>query len=268
VNVAIGSKSYAFSLDSKGQFTSTSTIAPVGFGIDLVKGTFKFQALNQNIRTEMSALGLVNDAVPASNKTIVPIPITVSIDTRSITSSVGAAYHAAKNVSGVANYAFMSAGKPVSGAFMITSFTCVEGSDKTHNYMIKGQLLRPGNYKPAASGNFHVVIGKEDIPFPVGEIVNKNGTLTHMAAKTFKSGIKKFTLDLNSGTFMIQALRIQSDASAGGSGLPLAKSGTNVTKADLNLSFQFDLDPNVTLDAGRFIYIGRPNANAKSWKLR
>ena len=89
-----------------------------------------------------------------------------------------------------------------------------------------------------------------------------------MAPKTFRSGIKKFTLASNTGAFLMQMVLIPSDTAAGGTGLPLAKSGTNIVKANLNLSFQVDLDENERMTAGRFIYIGRTNAATRSWKLR
>ena len=47
-----------------------------------------------------------------------------------------------------------------------------------------------------------------------------------------------------------------------------AKSGQNITKVDLNLSFQFDLQDSQKLSAGRYIFIKRKDAAAKNWVLR
>jgi len=82
--------------------------------------------------------------------------------------------------------------------------------------------------------------------------------------KTF--GLKKFIMDITSGKFTMQLLKVPAEGE-GNSGLPLAKSGDNVTQVDLNLSFIFDLQSG-KLSAGRFIYIARKDAASKNWKLR
>ena len=99
-----------------------------------------------------------------------------------------------------------------------------------------------------------------------GAVLNTAGILTYTAKVT--TGISKFTFNIVTGVFTISFLNISPDDTMGGTGLPLAKSGTDIVKVDMNLSFVFDLSDSTKLSAGRFMYIGRTTAAAKSWKLR
>lgn len=263
---AIGGASYSFNLDAKGQFKSAAGAVPsTAFAIDMVKGTFSFTLTAGNIRTEMAALGALNGNVPAG--TIVPLPISVSVDVVSGTATVGAGYHATINVGGAANYGFLGAGNEISGSFLISTFSGAESGGGTHTYTIKGRLVKPGVFKPSAVGNFVFYLGTYQVSIQSGAIFNKGGTLTYTQSQV-KNGLKKFTIDLNSGAFLLHFVRIPADTTTGGTGLPLSKSGTDQTSIDMNLSFAFDLASDPHLTAGRLIYISRKNAAAKSWALR
>lgn len=168
---------------------------------------------------------------------------------------------------------FSCAGDEVTGSFLVSKFTCIETknprtADKVHNYTIKGQLVRPngGIFRPDLLGDFVFSIGGYTLRLPVGQIIIKDGKILYRA-RAGTAGLKKFMMDLNSGIFSIEFTQVPAEL-AGGSGLPVAKSGQNITKVDLNLSFQFDLQDSQKLSAGRYIFIKRKDAAAKNWVLR
>lgn len=264
-SISLGGKSFSFNLDAKGQSKSDAGAVPtIAFAIDPAKGIFSFQLAAANMRGELADVGLVNQTISPAQQ--VTLPISMTIDKLSATSKVGLAYKATLNSAGNGNYAFLGAGGEVSGAFLVTAYSAVESGD-SHNFTIKGRLVKPGVYRPAVGGIFGIFLGNYHENINNGLIFEKNGSLTYSVPK-IKNGIKKFSIDLNSGIYMLQMVRIPADIASGGTGLPLAKSGTNQTDIDLNLSFQFDLKDNPQLSAGRYIFTSRKNAAAKNWILR
>ena len=264
--VSLGGKTFAFNLDAKGTFkTAAGTTQLINFAISPTTGAFLFTVSAASLRSDMAALGMTNDTF--TTPIPVTLPITVGVGSLQAQSNVSTAYHSKKNVSGVANYGFLGVGAEISGAFLISSFTAQEVSAKAHTYMIKGQLVRPGPIKPDPNKNFTIFLGDYKISISGGALLNKNGILTYTQTK-LTSGVKKFTINTATGVFAVQLVNISQDSTIGGTGLPLAKSGTDIIKVDMNLSFLFDLSDGTKLSAGRFAYIGRLNAAAKSWKLR
>lgn len=266
--VSLGGKTFAFNLDAKGQFKSAAGATPViNFAINPATGVFIFQVGSASIRAEMSALGMVNETITPAVP--VPLPLTIGVDTLTLQANVETLYHSKKNVTGLANYAFGGTGNEISGAFLVSSFTAQEVSLKGHTFTIKGQLVKPGVVKlNATSGNFKIFLGDYNISLPEFLIVNKNGILTFTAKPAPASGLKKMTFNSVTGAFSLQMVNVPQDDATGGTGLPLAKSGTDIVKVDMNLSFQIDLADTTKLSAGRYMYIGRTTAAAKSWKLR
>ena len=271
-SVAIGSKSTAFNLDAKGEYKSDPAVNPfIRFSVNAATGEFAFDLVREDLSTTLDALGASNETVKPAK--IVNLPVTITLDALSGTATVGAAYKSTQGVSGAANYEFLGAGNEVSGSFLIFLFKAQEDVQaktglKVHSFAIKGQVVKPagGIYKPAATGEFNFTIGNYTIGIPVGELAIEGGHLKVVARRGI-SGLKKFSLDLNSGKFNLQLLKVPAEVS-GGSGLPVAKSGTNIVNADLNLSFQFELAENEKFSAGRYILIARKNAAAKNWKPR
>ncbi len=264
-SISLGGKTFAFTLDAKGTFkTTTGTTQLIAFAISPKTGAFLFTVTAASLRSDMAALGMTNDTFTTSIP--VTLPITVSVGTLQAQANVGTEYHSKKNVNGAANYGFQATGSEISGAFLISAFTAQEASTKSHTFTITGQLVRPGTFKPDVNGNFKINVGNYQATIPGGAILNKGGILTYTAKLT--SGVKKFTFNIVTGVFAIQLMNISQDANVGGTGLPLAKSGTDIVKVDMNVSFLFDLSDGTKLSAGRYAYIGRANAAAKSWKLR
>jgi hypothetical protein len=270
-SVSIGAQNFAFTLDARGSYKSDITATPVvGFTLNAVTGQFAFTAASADMRTAMNALGAADATVkPAS---IVNIPLAVRVDTLAPTATVGASYTAAAGVSGTANYGYKGAGDEVSGSFIIGKFAASEMTqktgDKVHNFSIKGQITRPngGIFRASTTGHFTFVIGNYVLEVPGGQFQYKQGNLKFVA-RVGTTGLKKFSLDFSSGVFNLQMVKVPAEG-AGATNMPLAKSGTNITKVDLALSFLFDLDGGERLNAGRYVYIARKDANAKRWKPR
>ncbi|HEY3324630.1 MAG TPA: PKD domain-containing protein [Planctomycetota bacterium] len=266
-SVSIGTASTSFNLDATGQ-AKTSTVK---FALDKVGGGFAFAVVDADFRSALAAVG-ANDAnvKPAIQ---VNIPVTVMLDKFAATATVGAMYKATVDITGVANYGFMGTGHEVSGAFVISSFSALEQKQeatglKVHTFQIKGVCKKSndGKFKRGATGEFLITIGNFTVPLPVGQLQDKNGVWVYRARKGIY-GLKRFMLDQNSGNFSIYMLKVPADV-AGGSGMPLAKSGENIVKVDLNLSLQFDLADNEKFAAGRYMFIERKDAASKTWKLR
>ena len=263
--VSLGGKTYAFNLDAKGTFkTPSGTSELITFQINPTTGAFLFQVQASSLRAEMSALGMVNETF--TQPIPVALPITIGVDSLSSTATVGTSYHSKINVNGVANYGFGGIGNEISGSFLVATCTVAEVGAKAHNYAIKGELVRPGAFKPDVNGNFKIFLGEYTATIPGGAILAKGAVLTYTAKIT--SGVKKFSLNTATGVFTMQLLNVTQNDALGGTGLPLAKSGTDIVKVDMNLSFLFNLSDGTTLSAGRFLYLGRKNAATKSWKLR
>lgn len=265
-SVTIGSFTSTVSLDAKGQFKSPD----VNFALNGPTGGFAFQIINADLRAAMAALGLNNEDVkPAKN---IEIPVTVTVGDFSATATVAVAYRAVRNDNGVGSYAFLQQGAEVSGSFLITSFSATEQFQpktglKTHTFSIKGQIVQPsgGLFKPAAAGEFRFGIGNFEFGVPVGQFRVDGGKLKFVA-RVGVSGLKKFSIDLNSGTFNLQLLKVPAQAN-NGSGLFVAREGDNITNVDLALSFIFDLEKE-KFSAGRYIFINRKDLKTKKWKLR
>jgi hypothetical protein len=265
--ITIGTKEFTFSLDAKGQ----AATAENQFVLNPVNGVLAVQLLNTDLRDALAALGAKNE----TNKPpiIVEIPIGVTIGSFSASAKVGANYRSTVDDVGVASYGFLGDGKEVSGAFLIRKFTAVQGElgkrdVRSHTYNIQGQVVKPngGLFKPAATGEFRFLIGETFVVLPVGLFQSKDGGKIKFTSRAKTFGLKKFIMDLNSGKFTMQLLKVPAEGE-GKSGLPLAKSGDNITLVDLNLSFIFDLADG-KLSAGRYVFIARKDASSKNWKLR
>jgi hypothetical protein len=83
------------------------------------------------------------------------------------------------------------------------------------------------------------------------------------AVKKTAAGLSKFSLS-SKGALKMQVINVP----AADSGMPVANSGDNIIKVDLNLSIQADMSDGTRLSAGYFVPIERKKASAKSWKLR
>ena len=269
-SVSIGSVSHPFTLDAKGQFKSDASTSPVIlFGLNAKKGVFGFTVIKDSLQAELAALGAQN---VTTSPVIVQVPITVQLTTFSATSTVGVKYRATVNKTGTGAYTFLNGGATVSGAFIVSKFSAHEqqlggGLGAAHTYAITGQIVRPnaGKYLPAATGNFLFEIGNYILSLPAGQFVRSGGNLK-FTAHAGASGLKKFSINVLSGKFSLQLVKIAATGT-GGSGL-LLSSGNDITAVSLNLSFQFDLTDQSNFTAGRYIFIARKKPTSKAWGLQ
>ena len=268
-SVSLGGLSFPFTLDAKGQFISDATQIPVvTFAVGAQSGNFAITITKATLQPALETLGANNDNV--SPAILVDVPITLAINGSTATATESIQYHAKKNASGVGVYSFGGKGKTTSGSFIVTKFSAQEvaipSGGSGHNYMIQGVLLRPGglSYTLLPTGQLSFQIGNYSISLPAGQFLSKPGNLK-FSARVGASGLKKFLINPNKGNFTLQLVGVPSPG-VNGSGLPLS-SVDNTVNVDLNLSFQFDLTDQ-RLNAGRYIFISRKSATAKSWTLR
>ena len=270
-SIAVGSQSFAFGLDAKGQFISDATQLPVvQFSLSGATGQFALQVTKGTLQANFANLGANNTTI--SPAIFVDVPVALAINTSSVTSIETMQYTATQNKVGNGIYLFKNGavkGKVNSGAFIITAFSAKEqgpAGSIAHSYSINGELLRPmaANLTPAASGQFDFEIGNYSISLPTGQFSNDRGILKFIS-RLGTSGLKKFSLNPRTGVFSMQLILVPAKG-ANSSGLPVS-TVDNTVSVDLNLSFQFDL-ADQQLTAGRFIFIARKNASAKSWALR
>jgi PKD repeat protein len=265
-SVKIGSVAHQFAVDSKGSFTSDATQkTSIKFSVKPSSGVFSCQINKDDLRAELDSLGAHNTTV--NPPLLVTVPVTIAVNSLTATASVGLEYKATLNQKGIGTYAFQKTGTPVSGAFVISAFSATEQSSASHNYAIKGQLTLPngGSFSPLASGNFVIQLGTYAQTLSTAQLSVSGSSIKFAAPKGTTTGLKSFTLNTKTGVFALQFLALPSGGD-NGTGLPLS-TGNDIANVDLNLSFQFDLS-NQHIDAGRYIYIARNNASAKSWKLR
>jgi len=274
ISLGIGNNIRPFSLDANGVYKSDVTETPqIVFQVNPKTGQFTYQAINENLRDALNALGATNATVADSERRIVPVPVTITVVNKSVVFSVGPKYVAKANVSGTLGYSFLGAGDQVSGSFQIEKFTARENKAendgfKSHTYNLKGRLAQPGGgkYRPAADGAFVFIFGDNPESLPAGQFLGVNGKLKFKSRSGVR-GIRKFQIDFVTGKFQLQADRLTAEG-PGGSGLPLANSGENITKVNLALSFRFDLADFPQLSAGRYVPLERKNSAAKGWTLR
>jgi hypothetical protein len=270
--VSVGTYTASYNLDVNGAYQSDTTTNPVTkFALDRKTGAFVFVTYNADLRSAMSALGLKDEDVKASDEKIVNVSVSMTVGGFSATATCGVLYRAVADNYGNANYVFLGTGDEVSGSFLITKFAAKESTakDKTivHSYSIAGQLTRPNATKfiPGSTGEFVFSIGNYTTRLPAGQFTGSKGKVK-FAAKKAASGLTQFNIN-SKGIFSLKAVKVRAEGDES-SGLPLAKSGNNIVKVDLNFSVQFDLAEDQRLSAGRFIFIERKNADAKAWKLR
>ena len=268
-SVQVGSVSHPFTLDAKGNFKSDASTTPlVQFSVSPSSGQFVYQVNKDDLRANFDNLGAKNQAVKPA--VIVNVPVTVTIGPFSATATQGLSYRATQDKAGQGTYVFLGAGKEFSGSFLINKFSAqqvIQGKNglTVHSYSIKGQISRPhgGQFLPSETGQFTIKIGNYIVSVPSGQFRGINNKLKY-TGRFGISGLKKFSIDFKSGIFNLQLLKVPATG-IGGSNLPI--SGKDVINVDLNLSLQLDLKDE-HLDAGRFIFITRKNANAKVWKVR
>jgi len=292
-SITFGSYKIDFQLDAKGASKSDAAISPAyRFLVKPKTGQFAFDLALADLRAAMAALG-----ARADTETRIDIPITLTIDAFTATSTVGLAYKA-DTAAGTGRYGFLKAGDEVSGSFGVSKFTAKQAGRtiKTHNYTITGQMTRPngGTYRPALTGSFTFIIGNYSFAIPNGLLKTRKGMVFFKTAKakkedggifgnpfgnpfglhraalerkaTVNQGVKKFILNLKSGKLELQFVRVPAEL-AGGSGLPIGGAPGNVVNVDLNLSLILDLDDG-RFAAGRYIFISRKTSKGKTWKLR
>jgi PKD repeat protein len=268
-SVNIGSQKYQFTLDAKGSFTSDASQRPfVQFAVNPASGAFAFQLTKEDLQANLAAFGAANATI--SPAIFVQVPISVSVSTFSATSTVGLQYTAKQGATGTGTYIFLKKGETVTGSFIITKFSASQqglGNSATHSYTISGELVRPNGakYKPALTGQFVFQVGNYQLSLPVGQFVGDSKGNLKFVSRAGSSGLKKFSIQANSGKFTLQLINVPATGT-GGSSLPL-DSGNDITAVDLNLSFQFNLDDG-ELDAGRYIFISRKSSTTKKWGLR
>ena len=266
-SLSLGSKTFAFNLDAKGSFKSDT----LNFAVDPATGAFSFEATGADIHAAVAEIGGQNGNVAPA--VILTAAVNVSIGTSAASALVGVAYKAVKDVGGAGNFVFRKTGRIVSGSFVIQKATVKEevqpkSSVKAHTFSITGQLAKPngGTYVPAAGGSLTLGVGDYLVSLPVEQFQIKHGRLKFIGPAG-ATGLKKFSLDVNSGKFSLQVYKIPA-LGTGASHMPLAKSGQNIVQVNLNLSFGFALENNEIFSAGRYLFLARKNAATKNWSLR
>jgi hypothetical protein len=271
-SVSIGSQEFGFTLDAAGAYRSPTDQTPaIRFIWKPTAKQFAFQLAKSSLKAALLDLGIGNVTVKPAIELI--LPVTVKVGSASVTAYVGLSWRSKQDVSGQGVFSFDKTGTKSSGCFFITKFKATEMRQPAtglmvHKIQIKGQCTRPGGakYKEAATGQWTVKVGNYVTSIPVGVLRRESGTIKYVARQGVE-GLRKMSVDINSGIFNLQLVKTPAEGD-NGSGVPLAKSGSNIIAADLNLSLVFDLDGGQQLSAGRYIHIKRKNAKAKGWGPR
>jgi hypothetical protein len=269
-NVAIGTYSASFSIDTNGSFKSDVSKSPVTtFAVNPDSGAFLFEVTNADLVATLDALGAHNETVNLKDNRIIMAPISVTVGGFSASAKAGFQYRAVKDNTGAGSYIFQSTGDEVSGSFLVTKFSAKESvlkkvGTKVHSFTLTGQLIAPNAAAivPDPTGSVVASIGGYSNTLSGAQFTAKKGTVK-FAGKKITSGLSSLSI---AGKGKLTAKFVGIDAAA--SGMPLANSGDNILKVDLNFSLQFALSGGGQLNAGRFVPTERADAAAKSWILR
>ena len=270
--VFIGSVSYPFTLDAKGQYTSDTSVNPrYRIALNGRDGIFNFFASKDELQATISDQNqhmVVNETTPPY-AVYLQVPFTVQLGAFNATTTMGMKYTATWHKNGTLKYSFLKTGETDSGVFLITSFTAqVQRLPPTHSFTIKGQLVRPNlaKYAPAPTGNFVFEIGNYTLQVPAAQFAKKGGVMKYTGRAMTAGGLKAFTINNSNGKFVLQFVKVPATG-ASGSGMPLS-SGSDIINVLLNLSFEFDLSDQANFTAGRYIFVTRKNATAMKWILQ
>ncbi|MEI6231731.1 MAG: hypothetical protein WCT04_01660 [Planctomycetota bacterium] len=270
VTAKIGTNSYTFNLLSDGTFFSTTGAKPfLVFQLDPFTGSFSLTGTSDQLLSALSGTGVSNTTASKLN---VSIPISFSFAGLTTTETLQAQYTATVGVSGKINYALGSAGFPGDGYFGVTAGFSTEklANGKTgpmvHDFAAGGNLTLPAGktLTKASSGVWRLTFGNYSEDVPVASIT-LSGTVYSYAPKRVKSGITSFQYNQKTGGFVFYLKGIPA---TGETPSGMAISTSQVTRADMAVSVDLDLDGNTKVKAGSFLRLFRKDNSKLRWSLR
>ena len=267
---SIGTNAYTFNLLVDGTFASaTGTVPFLTFQLAPATGAFVFTGSGDMLAAALAGTGVDDTTV---SKLPVSIPVSAAFAGLSTTQTIQAQYTATAGKSGKINYQLTIAGAPGEGFFVMTSGTAVERltNGKTgfviHDFGMLGNLTLPGSTMVVKDsiGVWRITFGNYSQDIPVGSLI-LTGTIYSFKPKNVKSGITQFSFNQKTGLFFLglKALPAQGEDASG-----MALSNNLVTRADMAVSFDLDLDGGTTIQAGDFLRLARKDVTKKKWSLR
>lgn len=268
--IRIGTNTYTFNLLVDGTFTSASGATPfLTFQLMPFNGGFVFTGVGDNLAAALAGTGV--DNVTAS-KLPVAIPVSAAFAGLSTTQAIQAQYTAVAGKSGKIDYRLSLAGAPGEGFFVLSNGTAVERltNGKTgamiHDFGMFGNLTLPGSttVAKASTGVWRVTVGNYSQDIPVDSLI-PTGSIYNFKPTKVKSGITQFSFNQKTGLFFVglKAIPAQGEDASG-----MALSTSLTSRADMAVSFDFDLDGGTKIQAGDFLRLARKDVTKKKWSLR
>ncbi len=272
VKVTLGTNVYAFDLLADGTFTSTTGTTPfLTFQLASINGVFAMNAASDKLLAALSGSGVSNTT---ASKLPVSIPISISFAGMSTTQSIQAQYTAKVGASGTLNYSLGTTGATGDGYFGVSSGYATERltngktGDMIHDFGAIGNLTLPGSAtlvkSTAPNGIWRVRVGNYSESIPVSA-VTLSGTTYSYLPKGVKIGITQFAYNQKSGGYI---LLLKAIPATGEDASGMAISTDQITRADIAVAVDLDLDGGAKFQAGQFLRLIRKDVTKSKWTLR
>jgi hypothetical protein len=266
--LAFAGKTYSFKLSAEGFFnTPAGQVPTVRAQFNRFSGAFLLTVTFEDFAEALAALGAANETVAKPGKQIV-VPYSISFDEVAVTSTLTMMYQAQAGKKGMAAYAIGATGYPGNGFMRIFGASAAETgkTEKSHTFAVVGRLGF-GNGKAilkSASGNWRVTIGNFVQDIPTSKLTTSGNSVSYLGAKG-SAGVSQLAYNSVTGVFAMQFKLIPAEGTSP-SGMPLASSF--IARADMALSFDWDLQGGEKCQASAYMRLARQKAGAKKWKLR
>ena len=266
--LAVGSKTYAFTVDSTGKVTAANG-AKLGFLINLTSGAFVINTASDDLSGPMSAAGALNETQKKPGKDVV-LPISITLNNLSYQANVDGKYISTAGKSGRYEYNFATSGFTDQGFIHITAVTAVEGAkapNRVDQFGVAGNIGIGTTYGvvKADSGVWTFSFGNYTESIPVSSLTIINKDFYQYKAPAGKIGITLFQYDFVTGRFVVQYQNVPAEGDAA-SGFPLTTSITN--RADMAFSVDWASNTGADFQASVYTRFIRKKAGGKKWSLR
>ncbi|HYF49352.1 MAG TPA: hypothetical protein VEJ63_08100 [Planctomycetota bacterium] len=268
--ITVAGRAHSFTLDETSTFISAAEVKPVTRVLfNRFTGGFLLLTTSDDLAATFAALGGGNETTSKGGKSIL-IPVSVSFADLSFSATISATYVATSGKSGRAFFQLGVTGSSSAGFVRVFAAKAAQGGKKgaeTHTFTITGNTGLPnlGDLVKADSGNWRITLGNYVEDVPVSSLTVSADVITFTSKQKGKIGLTNFFYNNRTGGFGV----LMKNVPAGGtnpSGMPLTSS--QFSRADMALSFDFNLQGGKKFQSSTFVRFGRKKLNSGKWILR
>jgi hypothetical protein len=266
--LTIAGRTYTFTLDQFGFYTTTEVKPVVRFQLNSFSGAFALVTNSDELQSLFAPLGAGNEATGKTAKEVV-VPFKLEFEGLTLESTLTTNYLATAGKTGRLQYFFRTIGQPGAGFFHIFDAKATEKGKPgslTHEFKVTGNAGFGGieQMQKAEAGRFRVTIGNYTEDIPVSSFSASSNLLGYKAPKG-AVGVKTMIYNVISGTFLIEFRGIAAEGD-NPSGMALASSP--FARADMALALDLDLSDGRNYQGSAYVRFGRQKAGSKKWTRR